>query len=90
MTISLVEQTLNPLIQTAIARGQLTQTRQTGDYTLQGRVEPLGKGYLQAFQLRPGLRLRVVSFESQQEFRHCQLDFRGSLCQHLSGRVHER
>lgn len=73
MTIILAEQTLNHLLQTAIARGQLTQTRQIGGYTLQGRLEPLGKGYLRAFQLRPGLRLRVVSFESQQGFciDHC-------------------
>lgn len=73
MTIALAEQDLNHLIKAAMENGCLAQTLQIDGYTLKGRVDPLGEGYLRAFQLRPDLRLRVVSFQSQEGFQidHC-------------------
>jgi len=59
---------LAQLIQTAMVGGEVVQTRHVGGHTLRGTINPLGQRYAQSFQLRPGLRLRIFDFHSQQGF----------------------
>lgn len=73
MTLTVSDTEIDHLLQIAQQQGQIQRYADSLETTLSGQIHPLGKGRLQLFRLRPGLRVRILEFQSQQKFslNHC-------------------